>query len=486
MNQKPLRVVALLLAGTTTLMAGCGGGGGSSPPAPQPQQNSAVTVLAASRGNDRLSQFIVSLNSLTLVSQSGKFVDVITKPQAVEFMHLNGGVQPLLTVTVPQDTYISASIQTGYSQFDCVTLDASGGVEGSAFANDSPNASVSMPSPVTINTPQASIMLELQVSQSAQYQTCDVVDLPPGTIQSFSVTPTFNLTAADVASQPTNSANGQASNLAGLVASVGATAGQFNVTTDYGLSWSVGVDGATVFQGVASFSALAAGMPVDMDVAIRADGSLVAKRVEVVDTDITSLSTFLGPLNVVVAAPRVINVGPVEVEGQFLTKVGNLLGAIGFDFSPAVFRISGQLGNLRSLPFTPSFNATNMVAGQNVYITNHLLYFTGPNYDPADTITLMPQTIDGTVTAVSSSGGFTTYTVALAPYDLFPTLAVQAGQTTLLQNPGTVVVYADSTTQRLNAAPAIAGSVLRFNGLVFNDNGTLRMDCAEVLDGVAL
>jgi len=28
------------------------------------------------------------------------------------------------------------------------------------------------------------------------------------------------------------------------------------------------------------------------------------------------------------------------------------------------------------------------------------------------------------------------------------------------------------------------GSTLRFYGLVFNDNGTLRMDCAQVNDGV--
>jgi hypothetical protein len=31
---------------------------------------------------------------------------------------------------------------------------------------------------------------------------------------------------------------------------------------------------------------------------------------------------------------------------------------------------------------------------------------------------------------------------------------------------------------------AAVGDVLRFNGLVFNDNGTLRMDCAQVNDGV--
>ena len=39
-------------------------------------------------------------------------------------------------------------------------------------------------------------------------------------------------------------------------------------------------------------------------------------------------------------------------------------------------------------------------------------------------------------------------------------------------------------TQLLNSGAIGVGSVMRFNGLVFNDNGTLRMDCAQVNDGV--
>jgi hypothetical protein len=42
----------------------------------------------------------------------------------------------------------------------------------------------------------------------------------------------------------------------------------------------------------------------------------------------------------------------------------------------------------------------------------------------------------------------------------------------------------DTNTQLLNSDPVAVGSLLRFNGLVFNDNGTLRMDCAQISDGV--
>jgi len=96
----------------------------------------------------------------------------------------------------------------------------------------------------------------------------------------------------------------------------------------------------------------------------------------------------------------------------------------------------------------------------------------------------MPQTINGMVTASGSEGSFTTYTISLAPYDLIPNLAVQPGQTNLLTNPSTVVVYMDSSTQLLNTKQLALGSVVRFNGLLFNDNGTLRMDVAQVNDGV--
>jgi hypothetical protein len=47
------------------------------------------------------------------------------------------------------------------------------------------------------------------------------------------------------------------------------------------------------------------------------------------------------------------------------------------------------------------------------------------------------------------------------------------------------VVYADANTQMLNTPPIVVGSVVRFYGLVFNDKCTLRMDCAQIDNGVA-
>jgi hypothetical protein len=58
-----------------------------------------------------------------------------------------------------------------------------------------------------------------------------------------------------------------------------------------------------------------------------------------------------------------------------------------------------------------------MVPGQNIYISSPaFLTVAPPNYNAAaTTITLMPQTIDGTIANSSISGSFTVYTVTLAP-----------------------------------------------------------------------
>jgi len=151
-----------------------------------------------------------------------------------------------------------------------------------------------------------------------------------------------------------------------------------------------------------------------------------------------------------------------------------------------MFNISGQLTNLQQLPFAATFNAANMVAGQNVYLSSPafvtccgLQY-----YAPATTITLMPQAIDGIVLGSSVSGNFTIYSVELANYDPFVILAALPGQATLVTQPDVVQVYVDSSTRMLNSTSVATGGTLRFYGLVFNDQGVLRMDCAQINDGV--
>jgi hypothetical protein len=323
-------------------------------------------------------------------------------------------------------------------------------------------------------------MLDLQVSKSAPFSGgC-------GPNLAVPVAPEFNLAALSIAAQPTNSGNGKALGLQGLIASVdaggtGFTVNALGTTNANGFpAWQVKVGSGTVFQGVANAGQLAAGMPVDMDLDLQSDASLLATRVAIADANTADVSYVNGPVLLVAqAVPAMVSLTSRASGAWFSSGYDN------YNLGTASFQIGGQYANLQNLPFAANFSAANMVAGQNISLTTHL---SGPppgsGYVTPSTITLMPQTMNGTISAVATEGNFTVYTVTLAGYDLFSTLAVQQGQKILLTNPGTLMVYADSSTQKLNAVPLTAGSVLRFHGLVFNDNGTLRMDCAEINDGV--
>jgi hypothetical protein len=206
----------------------------------------------------------------------------------------------------------------------------------------------------------------------------------------------------------------------------------------------------------------------------------MATRVAVYNTDATNLSLSNGQL--ILADPVAPNVDGLSA--QFSGNISELYDVFGY--GNAISQVSNQFTNLQNLPFVATFNAANTVAGQNVLVTSNAAPVDGfsPDPLPLTTMTLMPQTINGTVSAMSTSGNFTTYTITLAAYDPFVVLADQPGQPTLA-SPSTVVVYADGNTQRLSSSSVSVGGVFRFYGLVFNNNGTLSMDCAQVNNGVA-
>lgn len=472
----------LLLTAAVGMMTGCGSG--SSGP-PKLSGNTAVTVLLSSTANDQVTRFGVRFQELTLTSQSGKTVTLLSSQQPSEFMHLNGGIEPLTTVSVPQDIYSSATVTFGGAVFVCLGQVPGGGLGIANYSIVDQAPVVNLASPITITGNSMALQLNMQVSSSAVFGMCWTD--PP--FEGFSMTPTFDLSPFTLSASPTNSGNGLVSGLPAELASVGTTPSNLTLTiageTLGTRALSASSNSATVFQGVSGASALSPGMFLNLDGAIQPDGSLLATRIAVEDS--SAINDSSGPLMIVDnEVPLLTLYGRTEL--GTLQTIGGQSGiywdAADFDFSNASFNVSGQLTNLQNLPFVPSFTASNMVAGQNVDIASADFTIVGPTYTAANTITLVPQTINGTVVGSQQSGSFTDYMVSLSSYDLFPTLAVQQGQTTLLTNPSQVEVYVDSNTQKLNTMSLAPGSTLRFYGLVFNDNGTLRMDCGQVNDGV--
>jgi hypothetical protein len=490
-------LLSLLLPLCGYLAAGCGSAGMLPVPPPAPPTPTSVTVLVSSTANDQFTSFYVDITSISLTNQAGTTVSVLAAPQSsaftqtqeAEFIHLNGRMAPFLTAMVPQDVYTSATLTYTYAQFTRVSLNASGALATVTDAVGGPNsipqtASVNLPAPLAIHGSAMAVSLDLQVSPSATF-----TNQGAGQPDTYALTPMFTL--APVA--PVTQSQVQVKGVDGLVSSINSGSNSLSLMIDYGFNnpsypdgstFTIATNASTVYQGIGNFSAIAAGMIANLDLTLQSDGSLLATRIEV--DDLSATNVLAGALGKVFGAQGDIVdlLGRTNEEFNQSIVPGSTLMNYSFDASTA-FKLSGEIAVPSNLPFSATFDGSNMIAGQNVSVASQVIVTSGGTYTHATTVTLMPQTINGTITGVSSSGGFTVYSVSLAAYDLFPILAVQPGQTTALQNPSSVEVYVDSNTQILNSNAIAPGNVLRFNGQIFNDSGTARMVCWQVNDGVA-
>lgn len=263
------RVLAfsVLFSAMAGITAGCGGRPGLPPP--EFSGNTNVTVLLASTANDQLSAYAMSLVTLTLTNKAGKAITIFNAPEMVEFIRLNGNSQPAITATVPQGIYTSAALAYTYPAFTCATVNSRGGLVLNTFGGIDPAqihpATVELSSPISVTGTAMSLQLNLLVSRSASYSTCDAASL--STI--YSLTPTFSLAPVTISSQPTNEGNGKQGGIEGRIVSADPVSGDFTVSTANGSVFSSGgtgtalavkTDTSTVFQGIADFSSLITGM----------------------------------------------------------------------------------------------------------------------------------------------------------------------------------------------------------------------------------
>lgn len=164
-----VHLLSLLIATLSVILfsTGCG----TSPTSQNSQQtftgNTNVTMLLTSTANDQVTLFDVGLQTLTLNTQSGKAVTVLSSRQPVEFMHLNGRIEPLTTVSVPQGIYTSAQATLSGGLFVCIGQVPGGGlgIQNYSVVNQGPT--VTFASPITITGNSMALLLNMQVSSSA-------------------------------------------------------------------------------------------------------------------------------------------------------------------------------------------------------------------------------------------------------------------------------------------------------------------------------
>jgi hypothetical protein len=483
-------VVMVAAASVLLLLAGCGGQGSgmtSGSSSSSGAHGTPIVLMASSTANDRIPQLQIQITGLNLISDSGTSVPLVTSPLYPEMIHLNGVREPLAAGNIPPGTYTSAAVTLGSALFVCTSYEAGSGLQTSTFVYGQVPASsihISVPAPIKVTSAPTAFLLSLDVSSSASFTSCQ-----GGTATNFSITPTMTLTPAALGNASSTSNDALVTGMQGLVTSIRSADNSFTVdgadgTALFGPTWQILTDSNTEFQGIGSLAQLGQGMPVDIDVNPQSDGSLLATRVSVFDLNTTDLNVFTGPMNFVSAVNPTFSLIGQQQQG-YLDSNSYFSGAELIDDRNASFQIAGPPSRFSGLPFQAVFSASTAVAGQNVSVTSQVPLFLAGAL-PASTVTLMPQSLNGTVRAISRSGDYITYVLKLATYDTFPNLANQPGESLAIANPGTVVIYAGVNTRMLTANPIAVGSVYRFYGQVFNDQGVLRMVCLQVNDGVAL
>lgn len=484
----------LLLAWALVCCLGCAGGAGSISTTPREAD---VTVLATSTADDEIAAYDLIFESLTLTNSSGGQVSLLPQRTHAEFGRLNGSEEPLATVKIPAGTYTSATAIIGPAVFTCYGGSATHGISTNVFLYGyTPDADVSitLPSPVVVAGGASVLSLNLNMSKSAGWGA-------PNCFTHQAQKPSYSITPSFVLAPISSGAPVKLAGLQGLIGSFaggrmltvtsiegsGTAIGPSGATETYSPpSWTLQLDANTTYQGVTGSSALAAGMFVDFDGTLQSDGSIQVSRISVPDASLSNLSVSTGPVVVVLSSGPILGTGSQVATGTMFGGNQIAYSPWATSFNNAQFLVSGEVTNLQKLPFTALFDGTTLAAGQIISVTTHATAIQpAPVYLPATTITLLPQTVNGTVEGIQSAGNFTVYTVQLAAYDMFPQLANQALQTTTLTSPNTVQVYADQSAQMRDSSPIAVGSTARFHGPVFADGGTLKMDCLWIADGVS-
>lgn len=444
-----LFAAAASFALAAALLSGC-----SSSVTPSTATNIATTqatvpVLITDAPSDQLVSFSLTINSITLADSAGKTASILPTPTTVEICHLNGIQAPLVTASIPQDTYTSAVITFSNPAITFISSAGQPVVATTTLATTS--YTFTFPTPFTVSNTSTSLLVDLLASQSVTIS---------GT--TATVSPVFSLKPVPPATAvPPMGQNGTGMQQMAEVVSVSGTS--LTLEPGSGPNFTVTTNSSTVLQGFTALSALTAGELVQVDFIVQSGGTYLATRIQLAPAPSTgTLPNLLsGPVTSVASGSFKMalmqGLGPAvspTTTGAIITVTTS---------SSTTFAITPQFLSLTGLPFTPNFTAANLTAGQTVGVVASAVSPTAANATAtAADVYLVPQTLGGIVSAISTVGSYTAYTLTLPSGSAF----------TALSGASTITVYTSTATApppNATAPPAIAvGSTVRFNGLVFS------------------
>ncbi len=448
------RLIPLLVVfGLLSLLLGCGGT--HSNPTAGGTQNVVISI-----GDDpgaQIASFTVTVNSITLIPDSGDPVVVMNTPTSIELTHLAGTAFPLGSVTIPKGTYKGAQIVLANPQMTIISP-----TTGQPVTKDL------RPGPYTVNVV---FNPEITVGDTPAAIHFDVNVLGSITIDA---TGAATFTPKVLGGPPPTPVDMPMPHIMGLVSNVGSSS--FTMSTLLGQkSLTFQVTSTTVFYGISGLSQMQNGMIAVVEGTLNSDGTFTAKTVAAkmmpgsngwalgmeglvysVNSDGTQFQmVFQGgimpPMMMPVAAPPTI---------IMTVNVG----------TGTTFKIDTDGVDTTGLTL-PAFNATTLKPGQRVRVLTTLTFTSGMmGTMPAAVVTanevdLEQQALVGVVSNYSPTG----FTLTTPPDGAFATLC----------KANTLKVYLQPQT--MVKGTIANGSTVLVRGLLLDDNGNFILISSGVM-----
>ena len=454
-----VRTVALwlVLAGALACTSCTGGNNAApmTPSSPSAVMNSAlVTVNIGDDPDDQVAALEITISSISLTNSSGTAVPVLTTPTEIELRHLAGTFQPIALTAVPAGTYTQANIQLSSAQITTLNP-ATGKLVQQNITVPSTPISIKFASPLVLTTQAATVNLDFNLASSVSIDASGNITFSP------------TLTAT-VAMVPSNTGdeddeNGEVEDVVGTISTISGTS--FTITLGQ-QSLTFATNSSTEFDGISGFSALTTGMIVQVRAVTQADGTLLATKVEAEDQDDNRRDVEAQGLVASTTGSPVtqfaIVVNEHSGDDSDMPSLGSPLTVN--VASTTQFKIDTDSIDLTNLSFTPAFDATSLMKGQNVETEGPVSNSTVT----ANKVRLKEQALTGTVSALTQNGNAATFTLTVASNSVF---AMLSGQSTV------TVFQQPSTRTKLTVAN---GATVEVRGLLFFVSGKYNLVAGSI------
>ena len=396
--------------------------------------------------------FNVTINSLTL-NNSTSTVTAISSPEAVDFARLMGLRTLLGFGTIAAGTYTSVTFTfantnpaPAISYLDLTTNPPSVKTLAGSFSETTVTVPFPAQAPLVVgNNGLAGVRLDFNVEDSLVSSAGQITG---------AITPAISVTAVSASEEV-----GEITDFTGNVVSTSSSS--FLMQGPYGMPRTIDVNSSTQYNGSNSLGTLTANAVVSVIGTLQADGSILAKSVELITTDAAFVSGRVLAVNPTTGPVTTVTLWVGEELGTSAVipvdtiQTINLTGVTNYDVCFFDNWLTAQV-----------FNNSSLVAGQRIFIGGTV---TGGVFTP-DLVSLRRQGVFGalvsgsvtvTGTAGSNQGSFQMQNDALMSYAAGGPFSVYTGDGTVFENINGLSGLASAGTPNLVA-----------RGLVFKSPAT--------------